>query len=115
MLHWQILVSIVFALAVASASAQEQDTAFGQRLILNVYLDNAGKALITGYAENISSLSFLNSSQYRYENETNQLYALTDSLTTKDGDLWKLKFDARGFLETFASPSSSRATCGLER
>ncbi|NMB84781.1 MAG: helix-turn-helix domain-containing protein [Methanothrix sp.] len=112
MLHWQILVSLVFALAVASASAQEQDTAFGQRLILNVYLDNAGKALITGYAENISSLSFLNSSQYRYENETNQLYALTDSLTTKEGDLWTLRFDARGFFgdfrTTFILPSDMR-------
>ncbi|MDM7940741.1 MAG: helix-turn-helix domain-containing protein [Methanothrix sp.] len=106
------MVSIVFALAVASASAQEQDTAFGQRLILNVYLDNAGKALITGYAENISSLSFLNASQYRYENETNQLYALTDSLTTKEGDLWTLMFDARGFFGdfriTFIFPSDMR-------
>ena len=112
MLHWQILVALVFALAVASAFAQEQGTAFGQRLILNVYLDNTGKGLITGYAENISSLSFLNASQYRYENETNQLYALTDSLTTKVGDLWTLRFNARGFFGdfrvTFFLPSEMR-------
>ncbi len=114
MLHRQILVALVFsiAIAVASGSVQEQESAFGQRLILNVYLDNTGKGLITGYAENISSLSFLNASQYRYENETNQLYALTDSLTTKVGDLWTLRFNARGFFGdfriTFFLPSDMR-------
>lgn len=114
MLHWQILVALVFALvlAVASGSVQEQENTFGQRLILNVYLDNTGKGLITGYAENISSLSFLNASQYRYENETNQLYALTDSLTTKVGDLWTFRFNARGFFGdfriTFFLPSDMR-------
>lgn len=99
-------------LALAAVSAQEQNASFGQRLILNVYLDNSGKALVTGYAENISGLAFINTSQYRYENETNQLYALTDGLTTKTKDQWTLGFNAGGRFDdyrvTFYLPSDMR-------
>ena len=67
-----------------------------QSLTLNVYLDGSGKALITGYAESISGLDFLNGSQFQLENDSHQLYALTASLTAKEGDLWTLRFDSRG-------------------
>jgi uncharacterized membrane protein len=73
----------------------------GERLILNVYLDETGKALATGYAQDLSSLSFLNQSQYRYENDTGQLYALTNSLTRKEGDLWTLRFASRGYYDDY--------------
>jgi uncharacterized membrane protein len=95
----------------------------GQRLILNVYLDETGKALVTGYAQDLSSLSFLNESQYRYENDTSQLYALTNSLTRKDGDLWTLRFASRGYYDdyhvTFYLPGNLllkkiNSTSGLE-
>lgn len=68
----------------------------GKSLTINVYLDSSGKALVTGYAESINGLDFLNGSQFRLENDSHQLYALTASLTAKEGDLWTLRFDATG-------------------
>jgi uncharacterized membrane protein len=82
-----------------------------QSLTLNVYLDGSGKALITGYAESISGLDFLNGSQFQLENDSHQLYALTAGLTAKEGDLWTLRFDSRGdfndYRVTFYLPSET--------
>lgn len=72
-----------------------------QRLILNIYLDKTGKALVTGYVSDPTGLPFLNASQYRYENDTLQLYALTDALTRKEGDLWNLQFVSQGYYYDF--------------
>ncbi len=113
LVQWRAVAILVFIVALVIAPAlAEENSSFGQRLILNVYLDDSGKALVTGYADNLSGLSFLNSSQYRYENETNQLYALTDGLTTKAGDLWTIRFDANGSYDdyhvTFYLPSDMR-------
>ena len=106
-----IILSLFAVAALLFLPAQSQDDALGQRLIVNVYLDNAGKALVTGYAENVRGLSFLNNSQFRFENESHQLYALTDNLTTKSGDLWTLNLDARGSFDdyrvTFYLPSET--------
>ena len=96
-----ILVSLLFAAALLFLPASGENSALGERLILNVYLDFSGKALVTGYAENVSGLAFLNSSEFRYENDSHQLYALTDDLTAKVGDLWTLRFDARGSFEDY--------------
>ena len=57
---------------------QTNGTYFGN-LVLNIYIDEAGKALITDYADNIDGLPFLISSQYKYDKNTKQLYALTNS------------------------------------
>jgi len=104
-------VVLVAAFLVMSAHAQQSDSSFGQSLVLNVYLDNAGKALITGYAEDVSGLAFLADSQFRFENDSHQLYALTDRLTAKSGDLWTLSFDANGNFDdyrvTFYLPSET--------
>jgi uncharacterized membrane protein len=112
MSHWRIMVSLVLLTALFFASAMGQEAAFGKRIILNVYLDNTGKALVTGYAENISGLAFLNTSVYRFENDTNQIYALTDGLTTKNSDLWTLRFNSHGYYDdyrvTFYLPSDMR-------
>ncbi len=111
--HFKTAVSIVFVAAflVMSAHTQESDSPLGQSLILNVYLDNAGKALVTGYAEDVNGLAFLNDSQFRFENDSHQLYALTDRLTAKTGDLWTLSFDAKGSFDdyrvTFYLPSET--------
>ena len=107
----QISLVFVAALFVLSAHAQESGSSVGQSLILNVYLDNAGKALVTGYAEDVSGLAFLNDSQFRFENDSHQLYVLTDDLTAKVGDLWTLRFDAIGSFDdyrvTFYLPSET--------
>jgi hypothetical protein len=113
MAHGKAAVSVVLVAAflVMSAHAQQSDSSFGQSLVLNVYLDNAGKALITGYAEDVSGLAFLADSQFRFENDSHQLYALTDRLTAKAGDLWTLSFDANGNFDdyrvTFYLPSET--------
>ena len=111
--HWNRAVTLFFvaALLAMPAHAQESDASVGQSLILNVYLDNAGKALVTGYAEDVSGLAFLNDSQFRFENDSHQLYVLTDDLTAKVGDLWTLRFDAIGSFDdyrvTFYLPSET--------
>ncbi len=110
--QWKTAVPLVFvAVLLVMAHAQESDSTLGQSLILNVYLDNAGKALVTGYAEDVRGLDFLAGSQYRFENDSHQLYALTDGLTAKVGDLWTLSFDATGSFDdyrvTFYLPSET--------
>ena len=112
--HWHTTVAVVImaVFLAASAYAQQSESPAGQSMVLNVYLDNAGKALITGYAEDVSGLVFLNNSQFRFENDSHQLYALTDRLTLKAGDLWTLRFDAAGsfhdYRVTFYLPSETR-------
>ena len=112
-MHWNRAVTLFFvaALLAMPAHAQESDVSVGQSLILNVYLDNAGKALVTGYAEDVSGLAFLKDSQFRFENDSHQLYVLTDDLTAKVGDLWTLRFDAIGSFDdyrvTFYLPSET--------
>lgn len=101
------LFSIAFAaeaIIILGNSAEE-----ASRLSLNIYLDGTGNALVTGYAENPERLAFLNSSQHSYENETSQLYALTNALTRKEGDTWAITFQSPGYYEeyrvTFYLPS----------
>jgi uncharacterized membrane protein len=104
-----LLFSIAFATEALPVLGQGVSSEEASRLILNVYLDGTGKALVTGYAENPERLPFLNSSQYSYENGTSQLYALTNALTQKDGDIWTLIFESAGYYEdyrvTFYLPS----------
>lgn len=98
------LLALTSTTAVLSSSAAEpyylplelNETYFNQ-LMLTIYLDETGKALVTGYVDEISGLPFLNTAEYLYENHTHQLYALTNSLTTKNGDLWALNFTTTSF------------------
>ena len=102
---------VLILLPQANASEIPSDAISGQSLTLNVYLDGSGKALITGYAESISGLDFLQGSQFQLENDSHQLYALTAGLTAKEGDLWTLHFDSRGdfndYRVTFYLPSET--------
>lgn len=92
---------LVASIVQGSVPTQTHNVSQGQKLILNVYLDKTGKALVTGYVQNVDDLPFLNASQYRYENDTLQLYALTDALTQKNGDLWNLKFASMGYYDDY--------------
>jgi uncharacterized membrane protein len=102
-----LIISMATMPAFGQSGAPENSTS--QKLILNIYLDKTGKALVTGYVQDIHDLPFLNDSQYRYENDTLQLYALTDSLTRKDGNVWNLEFTSHGYFDdyhtTFYLPS----------
>ena len=114
-------ISTLFLLLSLSLGMEEESTQ--DSLILNVYLDPAGKALVTGYADNISGLDFLATSEYQYENDTHRLYALTDGLTAKTSQVWTLNLDAKGLFEdyriTFYLPGDMRlgqinASLGLQ-
>jgi len=78
------------------AAAVVADEGYFKQLILEIYVDESGKALVTGYIEPdaVASLSFLNNSEYIYDNDTKQLYALTDELTDKSGADWTLRFSS---------------------
>jgi len=104
-----VLFSIAFVTEAITAPEHSISSQNASRLTLNIYLDSTGNALVTGYAENPERWAFLKSSQYSYENETSQLYALTNALTRKDGDTWAITFASPGHFEdyhvTFYLPS----------
>ena len=96
-----ILVSILFtSITLGAAFSQDgpDDSQELNQLVLNVYVDDRGKSLINGYVEDPGSLAFLNSSEYTYEDDSRQLYAITNILTSKSGDNWKLRFKSEGKL-----------------
>lgn len=85
------------AIVLSSASWALGDEAGDSRsLVLDIYADDAGKALLTGYARGIDGLPFLKSSEYQYDEDALQLYAVTNALTTKDGDDWTIRLPATG-------------------
>jgi predicted transcriptional regulator len=75
------------------------DSANSSQLALDIYIGDTGNALVTGYAEDISGLSFLETSQYQYDNNTSQLYAITNSLTWKYEDDWEVRFATDSFYD----------------
>jgi uncharacterized membrane protein len=103
MMRIRDLLVFMQVLLLLSASMPGHALAEGEskQLILVVYVDRAGKALVTGYAEDIQALAFLDASQHHYDNETGQLYALTNALTWKSGDDWRLNFSAIGYYENY--------------
>jgi len=76
--------------------ALEDEISDSRSLVLDVYADDAGKALVTGYANGIEGLSFLNASEYLYDDDSRQLYAVTNALTWKSGDEWEIRLPAEG-------------------
>jgi uncharacterized membrane protein len=101
-----ILILVFVATIVSGNSGQSYNATqtsgnYTDSLILNIYVDETGRVLATGYADDLHGLSFLNASQYHYENDTRQLYALTDGLTSKEGDLWSLKFANSGNYDNY--------------
>ena len=71
------------------------------QLVLNVYVDDGGRALINGYVDDPGSLAFLNSSEYTYEDDSRQLYAITSALTSKSRDNWTVSFESEGSYDEY--------------
>jgi uncharacterized membrane protein len=105
---------LLFITTMALASGQEFDRGeIGQKLNLDIYLYETGQTLVMGYVENPMSLSFLKPPRYtteyaaryvpdyKYENDTHQLYAWTDALTMKREETWSLIFLSHGFYEEY--------------
>jgi uncharacterized membrane protein len=85
------------AIVLSSGSwAEEVEISDSRSLVLDVYADDAGKALVTGYANGIEGLPFLNASEYLYDNDSRQLYAVTNALTWKSGDEWEIRLPVEG-------------------
>ena len=95
---------LLFLLMVVIAPSSAQEEIIEGQIALNGYVDNSGKVLLTGYAtsESLFYMSFLNLAQYTYDNDTNQLYAVTDMLTTKKADVWLFNFSSGGYYSDYS-------------
>jgi DNA-binding MarR family transcriptional regulator len=94
-----LLLSIsLIPIHVCTAFSQDDadDSAILNQLFLNVYVDEGGRALINGYIDDPGSLAFLNSSEYTFEDDGRQLYAITSALTSKSRDNWTASFESEG-------------------
>jgi uncharacterized membrane protein len=95
----QLLIVIIVATTPVAGYSSGYDyyavnESYFKQLILNIYVDDAGKAVVMGYVEDedIDSLTFLKTAEYLYENDTKQLYALTNALTSKYDENWEINF-----------------------
>lgn len=104
-MFYLLLVAIaLFALSISTALGYDSDGSGndGQgepvtgSIVLDVYLDAGGRALIVGYleTESLEDLAFLESSERFYDEETGELYALSGGLTSIRGDETRLAFEA---------------------
>lgn len=106
----------LFLLIILITGAYAQETINEEQVLLNGYVDNSGNVLLTGYATpgSLSYMPFLNDTQYTFDNNTNQLYAVTDALTSKSADTWSLNFSLEGYYSdysvTFDFPAGSEVT-----
>jgi len=87
--------------SVGSTNDGQGETVTGS-IVLDVYLDAGGRALLVGYLEieRLDDLAFLESSEYVHDEVTGELYALSGGLTSVRGDETRLVFEAeRGWDE----------------
>ncbi len=107
------LILFMFVMLLALAHAQ---TLNEEQVLLNGYVDDSGKVLLTGYATpgSLSDMPFLNGTQYTFDNNTYQLYAVIETLTSKSADIWSLNFSLDGYYSdysaTFYLPAGSEVT-----
>jgi uncharacterized membrane protein len=96
-----VIIFIVLALLVPSALGQGAEAQPTNSIILDIYVEDSGQALLIGQVSNPGFLD--NLPDYSYDDDTGQLIGKTDSLTSKEGANWKLKFGITGNLEAFAA------------
>lgn len=98
----RLVLTLFMTAAVVLSSGSWAQEALGDEssdssgLVLDIYADDAGKALVTGYVKGIEGLLFLNTSEYQYDDDTYQLYAVTNALTWKNGVDWEIRLPAEG-------------------
>jgi hypothetical protein len=69
---------------------------------LSIYVeDKSGKALVVGCIDDPKCLPFLNATEQIFEEDTGLLYAVTDSLIRKKGDVYSLEFPVEGYFEEY--------------
>jgi uncharacterized membrane protein len=115
-----ILLTILVTCAHAQETISEQpineEQISEEQIILNGYVDLSGNVLLTGYAtpESLYYMPFLYGTNYSFDNNSDQLYAVIDSLTSKNADTWSLNFSLDGYYSdysvTFYLPPGSQIT-----
>jgi uncharacterized membrane protein len=115
-----ILLTILTTFAHAQEIISDQPINEGQiseeQILLNGYVDLSGNVLLTGYAtpESLYYMPFLYGTNYSFDNNSDQLYAVIDSLTSKKADTWTLNFSLDGYYSdysvTFYLPPGSQIT-----
>ena len=82
-----------------ASDTTDPDDSYYVPLIMDIYLDESGKLLLVGYVgpDQINNLTFLDSSEYIFDEETGELYVVTDSLTTKQANIWTLDLSFGGY------------------
>ncbi len=127
LLQLLVAITLILTISITTPAAGYNDYAphasvndtnvYSKQLILNIYVDETGKALVTGYVEqeDVERLAFLETSSESeciYANDTNQLYALTNALTWKYGDRWVMNFTTNNcyaeYHTTFYLPGNVR-------
>lgn len=91
-----VLAAASLHLISSPALADDIVGAASENIVLDVYVDAGGKALIVGYleVEGPDDLAFLEGSEYIHDEETGELYALSDELTSVREGLTTLEFKA---------------------
>jgi DNA-binding HxlR family transcriptional regulator len=82
-----------------------QDEIIENQMIVDIYIAENGRALVTGFVneEALDSMPFLKNSSYVFNNDSSQMYAVTDSLTSKLGSDWTFNFSIIGYYLGFIS------------
>lgn len=94
-----LLAAIAFSPLVPSPALADDavgaDGDFGS-IVLDVYLDAEGRALIVGYieADGVEDLAFLEGTEFFYDEDTGELYARSGGLTSVLGDETRVEFEA---------------------
>lgn len=99
-----LILTIVLFNSLWPGVSSSQGAAEGQlpnQLILSIYVDESGRCLVNGYVEDPESLPFLDSSEYSYDEESRQMYAVTNALTSKSADNWRVRFESEGSYEEY--------------
>jgi hypothetical protein len=110
------VLSALFFMILLINSVHAQEIPNEEQVLLNGYVDNSGKVLLTGYATpgSLFYMHFLNGTSYTFDNNTSQLYVVTDMLTSKSADIWSLNFSSEGYYSdysiTFYLPPGSDVT-----
>lgn len=101
-----LFISSAIALRAGEDIQVDINETYSSQIALNIYIDESGKALITGYIENpevLAEIEFLKDVKYTFDNETHQLICLTDRLTSKQAEVWKINLTITGFFTEFSA------------
>ncbi len=98
------IAKLAFLLVILVTSAHAQEEFDEEQIALTGYVDNSGKLLLVGFSTTDSHyyMPFLETAQYIYDNKTNQIYAITDMLTSKIADSWSLNLSLEGYYSDYS-------------